>query len=192
MAVAVETRKISLFGPSLGAATVALSMLAAAAVNFYQFAEIDAHTPPHVRAIHEFESFDILELGLNQSNIRDTLNLYAVVGREAPGTPLVVTSPEFNRRGSAFRARMIGIGLASRIELCEADSLGIEFAPSIKLQQGVVWEWPGQARRKAPGINWAFAKSSATPSRLVQLKTAEFDALIVDEELIVGGSKFCR
>jgi hypothetical protein len=168
-------------------------MLAAAAVNLHQFAEIDAGLGPTLKALHEFDSFDVIELGMmSAANIHGTLNLYAVVGREAPGTPLIVTSPELNRRNSEFRARMIGIGLVSRIESCEVDTAGIALDPTIELQRGVVWKSPRQARlRKAPGTTWAFATASATPSRLIQLKTPEVDVLIVDEDLLEGKVNLC-
>ena len=182
---------MSLFGARPGPVLVAVIMLVAALVNLYQFAEIDADTPPHLRALHALDSFDIVELGLKQGNIRATMNLYAVVGHEAPGVPLVVTSPELNKRGSEFRARMLGIGLVSGIDMCEIDSAEITLDPSIELQKGEVWKNPGDARRKTNGITWAFGKSATPPKRLVQLKISEFDILIVDEALVTPGGKLC-
>jgi len=180
-----------LLGPSLGSVLVALVMLAAAAANLYQFADIDARTPRNLRALHALDSFDIIELGLNLTNVRNTMNLYAAVGRKAAGAPLVLTSPELNRRGKEFRARMLGLGLVRRIELCEAGSEGLELKPSIELQKGEVWLTPGEARRKKPGTTWALATSSAPPKRLIQLRTPEADVLIVDEALLAGGDKVC-
>lgn len=177
----------------MGPVLVAFAMLAAAAVNLHQFAVIDSYLAPRLKALYEFDSSDIIELGMRSAaNIRGTLNLYAVVGHEAPGTPLIVTSPELNRDHSEFRARMIGIGLVSRIESCEVNTAGIGLDPTLKLQRGVVWKSPRQARRrKAPGTSWAFATASAKPSRLIQLKTPEIDVLIVDEDLLEGKVKLC-
>jgi len=171
---------------------VALVMLAAAAANLYQFADIDGQLPQHLRAIQEFSSFDIIELGLKNRNIRNTMNLYAVVGHEAPGIPLIITSPELNRRGSEFRARMLGIGLSSRIDPCKMDNAEVDLDSAAELKKGVVWDTPRAARRKGARTTWAFAKSAAKPTRLVQLKTPEVDVFIVDEALIAGGGKLCR
>lgn len=188
----METRNWTLSHKITGPVFLAVLMLAAAAANLYQFAQIDSVGPEHHRAVYEFNSFDVFALGLKQNNIRNTMNLYVVVGHEAPGIPLVVTSPELNRRGSDFRAKMLGIGLSSQIRFCEINDNEIELDPSIKLTKGVLWTRPRGARHKEPGITWAFAKSTSEPTRLVQLKTPEVDLLIVDDALIPGGAKLCR
>lgn len=178
-------------------ALVALAMLSGATANLLQFAQIDAGTAPHHKALHEFETFDIVTLGLRQQNIHNTTNLFSVIRKEAPGARLIVTTPDLKhlrRFELEFRARMMSIGLSAQIEICELgpESLQQIIRPTNVLASGTVWKYPTGPRGTRPGFTWAVGEMSAQPELLLLHKTSTVDVLILDNELLKVDLSRCK
>ncbi|MGD9501113.1 MAG: hypothetical protein AB7V40_01335 [Methyloceanibacter sp.] len=159
-----------------------LALLAAAIfINIVQFRRIDQSLSDASKAIHRFETPDIIVLGLRSKDIRNTLNLYGALLEIAPDVTLIV--PTGRRLSPSFTSRVVGLSRAKLVEREDLPALDPRnFAGSIRAQ-GRVWRDAKDVRRKKPGESWAIAAGSCPIKEMIMLTNDEFDYFLLDSSL---------
>ena len=182
---------LSAFGAARRPTVVIVAMLLAAAINCLQFFKIDASLRASQRALQPFDTFDFTKIAMRSDHIRLSHNLFALIGQQAPGARLIVTTPDLNGH-RWFRSRMLALGLLERMDVCEVDPAHIGFAdPTVDLLATGTIANRGKNAKKPPLI-WGVAKLSPEPKTLVQVKTTEFDVLVLDADLYKLNLKDCK
>jgi hypothetical protein len=158
---------------SLPQKTLFITIIFAIVINLLQFKE---------EVLRRSDTADILMLALRKDNVWDTHNLYATLGRIAPGVTVSIPAEKGFRRGSEFMARLLGL---SRIKLKRRAWTG-DFSDlsDFIVAKGTVWNNPADSRKGRPGSSWAIAISQSRPQELILTSNQDFLYFFVDVALI--------
>ena len=174
-----------LYLPAVAAAFILL-------VNVYQFPEINSDSPAHHRAIHRYETSDVIRL--SATNVENTHNLFTTLHRRTDQPTIIVPKNHSTAsEGNNYRARLLGLVQPEKIE-------EVDFSPESVLRhitdtqpeptaQDYMWEWPGPAREEdmETATKWRLYLADGNPPTLLLVDSGQTDPYewtVVDVRLL--------
>ena len=176
-------------------------LLAALLANVFQFPAINSDVPTHHKALHRYETHDVIELGA--SNVENTHNLFTAIDEYTDSPTIIVPKGHsFMHSGNNYRARLLGLTQPEKIKEADLD-MGqlhsafreIEQDPSA---QDYIWEWPGAARDEdmETATKWSLYLSDQNPPVLVLIDTDQeepakwkfVDAALLPADILDSGT----
>ena len=178
-----------------------LAPLLIVGVNIYQFPAINSDAPNHHKAIHQYDTHDVIELGA--SNVENTHNLFTTLDEYTDSPTIIVPKGHsLMHLGNNYRARLLGLTQPEKIKEADLDMEQLRDAlREMELNpatQDYIWEWPGAARDEdmETATKWSLYLSGSNPPILILIDTDQeepakwkfVDAALLPADILDSGT----
>ena len=178
-----------------------VGLLVIISVNVFQFPAINTDAPAHHKAIHQYYTHDVIELGA--SNVENTHNLFTTLDEHTDNPTIIVPKGHsLMHLGNNYRARLLGLTQPEKIKEADLDMEQLRDAlREMELNpatQDYIWEWPGAARDEdmETATKWSLYLSDQNPPVLVLIDTDQeepakwkfVDAALLPADILDSGT----